>query len=92
LPADAFSRTYRSRAYTVALSAGGIQTRRGLTLLPDRIVGEANVPQHLLPAFDATPSAQVLDQALADIASVYGRSTARFVALQLEYPQLPQQR
>lgn len=87
LAADAFSRTYRSHAYTVAFSPGGIQTRHGLTLLPDRIVGDANEPKHLLPEFAATPSAQVLDQTLADIANVYGRPTANLVALQLEYPQ-----
>jgi putative intracellular protease/amidase len=85
LTADAFSRTYRSHAYTVASSAGAIQTLHGLTLLPDRVTGEHNAARNLRAAFDATPSAQVLDVTLADIARKYGRATARFVALQLEY-------
>lgn len=40
----------------------------------------------VLPGFDATPSAQLLDVALAGIARRFGRSTAYGVALDLEYP------
>jgi putative intracellular protease/amidase len=92
LQADAYSRTFRCDTYTVALSTGGIQTRNGLTLLPDRVVGGPGEPQHVRPALDATPSALVLDQALADIANAYGRSTANLVAMQLEYSQRVQER
>jgi putative intracellular protease/amidase len=87
LTADAYSRTFRSHAYTVASSLDAIQTRHGLTLLPDRIANEKGAPRYELPVFDSTPSLQVLDSALTNIAMVYGRSTAHFVALQLEYPQ-----
>lgn len=86
LTADAYSRTYRSNVYTLAKSAEGIRTRHGLTLLPDRILDSGHPPDRILPEFDATPSAQVLDKTLADIALTYGKSTASFVALQLEYP------
>ncbi|MEA3181595.1 MAG: hypothetical protein QOI59_5118 [Gammaproteobacteria bacterium] len=40
----------------------------------------------MLPAFDATPPAHVLDQALAGIATRYGRTTADDVASAFEYP------
>lgn len=86
LTADAYSRTGRSHAYALSASAAPLQTRRGLTLLPDRVVGGANPVDRVLPAFDATPSARMLDQALAGIAQRYGRSTAYGVALDFEYP------
>jgi len=40
----------------------------------------------MLPAFDTTPPARILDQALADITTRYGRSTAYEVAAAFEYP------
>ena len=40
----------------------------------------------VLPAFDATPAARILDQALDGIAARYGRSTADDVASDFEYP------
>ena len=39
LTADAYSRTYRSTAYFVSKLNVPIKTRRGLVLLPDRVVG-----------------------------------------------------
>lgn len=87
LTADAYSRTYRSTAFALAASADGIQTRHGLTLLPDRILGGAHPPARVLSEFGAVPPAQALDNALADIAKAYGKSTAHFVAVQLEYQQ-----
>ncbi|MFL6575141.1 MAG: DJ-1/PfpI family protein [Povalibacter sp.] len=86
LTADTWSRTYRSRAYAVADSPGVIRTQHGLTLIPDRIVGQAKMPRRLRPTAAGTPSMQVLDDSLAEISKSYGRSTANFVALQLEYP------
>lgn len=86
LTADAYSRTGRSQAYALSVSAAPVMTRHGLTLLPDRIIGEAKPVDHSLPGFDSTPSALVLDQALAGIAKRFGRSTAYGVALGLEYP------
>ena len=77
LAADAWSRTYRSRATAVA--AAPVTTRRGLTLVPDRAADGA------LPAPPADRPARALDLALAGIAERYGEATAAFVALQLEY-------
>lgn len=84
--ADAYSRTGRSDAYALSASGLPLQSRHGLTILPDRIIGGANPVGRTLPAFDATPSARALDTALAGIAHSYGRSTAYGVAIDFEYP------
>jgi putative intracellular protease/amidase len=78
LAADAWSRTYRSRATAVA--AGPVTTRRGLTLVPDSAGGGP-----ALPAPPADRPARALDLALAGITDRYGEATAALVALQLEY-------
>jgi transcriptional regulator GlxA family with amidase domain len=80
LVADAWSRTWRSQVATVA--AGPITTRGGLRLLPDR----SAAPDRMLPPPDGRPL-PALDAALTAIAARYGAATARFVAIQLEYPQ-----
>ncbi|HET9317135.1 MAG TPA: DJ-1/PfpI family protein [Vicinamibacteria bacterium] len=81
LTADPYSRTYRSRAVTVARAGGPVLTRRGLRLLPDRVGSTADLP----PVAPAHP-ARALDTALVAIANRYGASTADFVAMQMEYP------
>ena len=86
LAADSFSRTYRSRALTVAKMGGTLMTRNGLVLLPDRVIGEDDVPAQMLTAQENILPGQVLDQSLADITALYGQPTASFVAMQLEYP------
>jgi hypothetical protein len=85
LTADAFSRTYRSRAYAVAEFAAPVKTRGGLTLLPDHARGEESAPRYVYRPFEGQPT-RALDQALSDIEKMYGHRTSRFVALQLEYP------
>jgi transcriptional regulator GlxA family with amidase domain len=81
--ADAWSRTFRSRAITAASAAGPVTTRYGLALLPDAV---GTVPgAELLPAPSATAPATALPATLAAIAARYGEGTAGFVALQLEY-------
>ena len=40
LVADAWSRTYRSRAVTFAGTAGALETRNGLRILPDQVAAE----------------------------------------------------
>lgn len=77
LAADAWSRTYRSRAHTVAAAAAPVRMRHGLRVLPDR-VGSA-------PAATDAPPLRALDRALDDISRRYGQRTADFVSLQLEY-------
>ncbi len=84
LVADAWSRTYRSRAVTFAGTAGAQQTRNGIRILPDQVA--TNWPaEQLLPAIGDRKPAAALDQALDGIAARYGTRTANFVAMQLEY-------
>jgi putative intracellular protease/amidase len=84
LVADAWSRTYRSRAVTFAGTATALSTRNGLRILPEQVA--ASWPaERLLPAVDEQP-AKALEQALAAIEARYGVRSADFVAMQLEYP------
>jgi putative intracellular protease/amidase len=85
LVADAWSRTYRSRAVTFASTAGAQQARNGIRILPDQ-VATGWPAERLVPAIAGRPPAEALDQALHEIAARYGRRTADFVAMQLEYP------
>jgi hypothetical protein len=85
LVADAWSRTYRSRAVTFSPVNGPKESRNGLRILPDQV--SANWPaEHRLPAIAARPPARALDDALQGITTRYGPRTADFVAVQLEYP------
>jgi putative intracellular protease/amidase len=85
LVADAWSRTYRSRAVTFAGANGAQQTRGGLRILPHQVA--ASWPaDRLLPAIGGLQPAKALDQALLGMEARYGTRTADFVAMQLEYP------
>jgi hypothetical protein len=88
LVADAWSRTYRSRAVTFAGMADALQTRNGIRILPDQ-VATGWPAERLLPAAGGLQPARALDQALQGIAARYGMRTAEFVAMQLEYPGIP---
>lgn len=85
LTADAYSRTYRSQAKTIAATPRTLTTRRGLQLLPDR-AGSGSRSALMLPPLPRDEPARALAAALAGIAGRYGPRTAAFVALQLEYP------
>lgn len=85
LKAEVYSATYRSTALAVAPRAGTIRSRRGLSLIPDRVMG-VDAPRRMLSAPDATAPLLALDQALKGIATDYGPRTAAWVALQMEYP------
>ena len=85
LVADAWSRTYRSRAVTFAGTAAALETAGGIRILPDQVAARWPAEQ-LLPAIGGRPPAEALDDALRDIASRYGTGTANVVAMQLEYP------
>lgn len=87
LAADAYSRTYRSQAVSVADSAADVRTRGGLSIIPDRLAGDAKPPARLLKLPEDTKPVAALDAALRDIGEAYGRPTSALVALQLEYPQ-----
>ena len=85
LVADAWSRTYRSRAVTFARNTGDIESRNRIRIVPDR--GSVSwPPDRLLPASGNLKPADALDDALAAIEARYGRRTANVVAMQLEYP------
>lgn len=76
---DAWSRTYRSRAW--ATGAAATTSRHGLT-----IYRSASTPRR----FDrraSLPGPDVMTRTFAQIRAVYGPATARFVALQFEHPQ-----
>jgi putative intracellular protease/amidase len=85
LVADAWSRTYRSRAVTFSRTAPVLQTRNGVRVIADETA--ASWPAaHLLPAIGDVQPAGALDEALHGITARYGEPTADFVAMQLEYP------
>ncbi len=85
LAADAWSRTYRSRAVTFAATAEAQPSRNGLRMLPDQVAADWPA-ERSLPAVGSLPPAQALDQTLQQIEARHGRRTADFVAMQLEYP------
>ncbi len=85
LVADAWSRTYRSRAVTFSRTDGAQQSRYGIRILPDQ-VATSWPAERLLPAIGDRPPASALDDALDGISTRYGMRTADFVAIQLEYP------
>ena len=85
LIADAWSRTYRSRALTFAATEQAQTSRSGLGILPDRIAADWPAAQ-TPPAATGLPPVQALDQTLRAIDARYGPRTADFVAMQLEYP------
>ncbi len=84
LVADAWSRTYRSRAVTFSAGAGAVESRSGIRIIPDET--RADWPAaRLLPAIGDRPPMQALDDALEAIAERYGQRTTDVVAMQLEY-------
>lgn len=83
LVADAWSRTYRSRAETFAGSREPVATGDGLRVVADR--DGAPPAERVLPGTGTRPPARALDDALAAIEARQGTRTARVVAQQLEY-------
>lgn len=83
--ADAYSRTYRSRALAYSQGKMDVRSRRGLTIVSQRDAAKDKADYVLSPPSARAP-ARTLDAALAGIAERYGGKTADFVALQLEYP------
>lgn len=84
LAADAWSRTYRSRAVTFAPATGTVETLNHIRIIPDQIVVDWPLERRVSLA-DRRP-ADVLDLTLQSIADRYGERTRNVVALQLEYP------
>lgn len=84
LVADAWSRTYRSKAITYAMTSE-IASVGGVRIIPDRNVSEWAAPA-TVPSFADHAPAGALDQTLEAITARYGETTAQVVAMQLEYP------
>jgi hypothetical protein len=84
LLADAWSRTYRSRARTFARTAEAKASRNGIGILPDHIA-TSWPSERTLPAIGNRKPARALDDALRSIGVRYGMRTAEVVAMQLEY-------
>ncbi len=82
--ADAWSRTYRSKAVTYAASNAAVVTANGIRVLPGKVAEDW--PQERVVSVHADQPETVLDLNLAAIADRYGPSTAKVVAMQLEYP------
>lgn len=85
LEADAYAATFRSTVYTVSKSREPIVTRRGLTVVPDRVTN-IDAPRRMLAAPRTEHPLRALDEALGRIASDFGERTAAWVRLQMEYP------
>ncbi|RMC36047.1 DJ-1/PfpI family protein [Paracoccus alkanivorans] len=85
LVADGWSRTYRSRAVSVAETGQAIVTANGIRILPDRVSGAGSYDRWLTLPTGQTP-AEALDNMLGMIGDAYGRPTRDMVAMQLEYP------
>jgi len=85
--ADAWSRTYRSKAVTFAASTSAIVTANGIRILPGQ-TAEAWPQERTVSIFPDRRPAAALDLSLQAIATRYGQRTARVVAMQLEYPRL----
>ncbi|MDX8530850.1 DJ-1/PfpI family protein [Mesorhizobium sp. VK25A] len=85
LAADAWSRTFRSRAVTFAAKDGAAVSRDGIRILPDRVAADWPADRKVQTMVDMPP-AKALDRTLRDIAARYGPRTTDFVAMQLEYP------
>lgn len=83
LVADAWSRTYRSRMLMIGDASGAVRSRSGLSVHADRAAKDWDGIVWTMPA-GQTPTA-ALEQALRGISGRYGKATADFVAMQLEY-------
>jgi putative intracellular protease/amidase len=84
LVADAWSRTYRSRALTFAGTAGAVESRNGIRIIPDQVTTSWPADRKLAAIGSGKP-ANALDDALHAISARYGAGTADVVAMQLEY-------
>ncbi len=85
LVADAWSRTYRSKATSYAGSLDAVVTMNGIRIVPDRADADWSDDRRVSTFPDRKP-AEALDHVLDAIAERYGDSTTGVVAMQLEYP------
>lgn len=84
LVADAWSRTYRSKATSYAGSPDAAVTMNGVRVVPD-LVGADFPDDRRMSSFPGRKPAVALDLVLGSITERYGERTADLVAMQLEY-------
>ncbi|MFN7022950.1 MAG: DJ-1/PfpI family protein [Pseudorhizobium sp.] len=85
LVADAWSRTYRSNARTLAPSTSAVITANGVHILPD-VAKTDWLADRQVSVFSDRKPATALDRTLDAITTRYGEGTTNVVAMQLEYP------
>jgi putative intracellular protease/amidase len=84
LVADAWSRTFRSNASTLAAKRDVVKSRNGVRIVPDQV--ETNGPQGgRVSLFPDVKPANALNLTLDAITARYGNRTTDVVAMQLEY-------
>lgn len=89
ISADALSRTYKSKAYSFALlNTEPIVSKRGLVIMPDIMNPNNESIDRTVVLNKSLSPEELLEQRLSDIEHWYGKRTADFVALQLEYPRV----
>ena len=86
LTVDAYSRSGRSRAYSVAATPASLRTRHGLTLVPDLVQGGVHQLKWVMPTPTGTAWEPLFARVLAGIEQRYGHQTAYGIALAFEYP------
>ncbi len=84
LVADAWSRTYRSRAIPFSASTGTIESRNGIRIVPEETDDDWRADERLVILPGPKP-VDALDEALAAMTARYDEATADMVAMQLEY-------
>lgn len=89
LLADAYARSYRTSVVAAAPRPQPVRLASGLAYLPEPIPPAGLSLPLPLGALTARGDTPVLDAILHEMAVRYGPATARFVALQLEYPMDP---
>lgn len=81
LRADVWQRSFRARVATTRVGRAPVQSRHGLTIVPD---AEPKAGRYVIPG-DAGPAVPQLDQALAAMDRRYGPFAVKLARLGLEY-------
>jgi putative intracellular protease/amidase len=89
ITADGYSRTGRSMLHALSASSAPVRSRSGLLIVPD-VRNEGLRIDRELPALGSVPSAEAFVQTIDGIQRLYNRNTAYGVALNFEYPMIPQ--
>ncbi len=86
LVADIYSRTLRSKAFSLSPSDDPVTTKRGLAILPDRVQSAEKAVDRTVELQKDLPPTLSLDRTLQEIKQLYGSGSAALITLQLEYP------